>query len=46
MAFFPVLQTLNRELEEVIADKENLKSQVQDYIGEVARFEDVLAAKV
>ncbi|XP_071846888.1 uncharacterized protein [Apostichopus japonicus] len=38
-------QTLNRELEEVIADKENLKSQVQDYIGEVARFEDVLAAK-
>ncbi|KAJ8028410.1 hypothetical protein HOLleu_30630 [Holothuria leucospilota] len=38
-------QTINRELEEVIADRESLKSQVQDYISEVARFEDLLATK-
>ncbi|XP_006816961.1 centrosomal protein of 135 kDa [Saccoglossus kowalevskii] len=38
-------QTLNQELEEAIRDRETLKVQIQDYISEVSRIEELLAAK-
>ncbi|CAF2954853.1 unnamed protein product [Rotaria sp. Silwood2] len=38
-------QTLHQELEHVIDDKENLKLQVQEYIKEVAKCENVITQK-
>ncbi|GFS12272.1 centrosomal protein of 135 kDa-like [Elysia marginata] len=38
-------QKLNQELEEAVEEKECLKAQVQQYILEVRRIEDVLSAK-
>ena len=40
------LQKLNQELQEALEDKEGLKTQVQEYILEVKRIEDLLASKV
>uniref|UniRef100_A0A2C9JE12 Centrosomal protein of 135 kDa n=1 Tax=Biomphalaria glabrata TaxID=6526 RepID=A0A2C9JE12_BIOGL len=39
-------QKLNQELEDAIEEKEALKTQVQQYILEVRRFEDALSSKV
>ena len=41
-----LLQTLNQELQDSIEEKENLKEQVQDYIMDVKRIEELLSAKV
>lgn len=38
-------QTIHQELEHAIDDKENLKLQVQEYIKEVAKCENVIAQK-
>jgi 3-hydroxyacyl-CoA dehydrogenase len=40
------LQSLNAELEEALQEKEDLKNQVQDYVVEVKRAEDLIASKV
>lgn len=40
------VQKMNQELEDTIDEKEALKTQVQQYILEVRRIEDVLNAKV
>lgn len=39
-------QKINQELQEALEDKEGLKQQVQEYILEVRRIEDVLSSKV
>ena len=41
-----MLQSLNADLEETLQEKEDLKNQVQDYIVEVKRAEDLIASKV
>ena len=41
-----LLQNVNADLQESLMDRERLKSQVQGYIGDVKRTEEVLAAKV
>lgn len=46
IAVFSYLQKINQELQEALEDKEGLKQQVQEYILEVRRIEDVLASKV
>ncbi|XP_019624383.1 PREDICTED: centrosomal protein of 135 kDa-like [Branchiostoma belcheri] len=38
-------QAVHQDLEETMSDRERLKQQVQDYIAEVSRCEDLLAAK-
>ena len=40
------LQKLNNELQDTLAERESLKTQVQQYILEVRRVEDMLASKV
>lgn len=37
---------MNNELEEAITERETLKVQIQEYIAEVSRIEDLLAHKV
>lgn len=39
-------QRLNKDIKELIDERAELSDQVQDYIGEVKRVEDVLAQKV
>ena len=39
-------QTLHQELEHAINEKENLRLQVQDYIKEVSKCENIIAQKV
>ncbi len=41
-----ILQNINNELAEALEEKEQMKEQVQDYIMEVKRIEELLAAKV
>ena len=38
-------QNLNQELQDTVEEREQLKQQVQDYIIEVKRIEELLAAK-
>ena len=45
-SFLSPFQNLNQDLDEMIEERENLKLQVQDYVTEVRRVEDILAAKV
>ena len=41
-----ILQAVNTELEEAITDRETHRAQIQEYIAEVSRIEDLLAQKV
>ena len=41
-----IKQKINQELQEALEDKEGLKQNVQEYILEVRRIEDVLNSKV
>lgn len=43
---FNFFQKLNQELQDALDEKESLKTQVQDYMLEVRRTEDLLSAKV
>jgi centrosomal protein CEP135 len=39
-------QALNCDLDDVVGEREDFKIQVQDYVNEVKRVEDLLAEKV
>jgi len=41
-----ILQKLNQELEDALEEKENFRSQAQEYVMEVKRTEDLLSRKV
>lgn len=44
--YYSSIQNLNHDLQETLEEKEILKNQVQSYILEVQRVEDLLASKV
>ena len=46
VTFYLCVQKLNNELQDALAEREALKTQVQQYILEVRRVEDMLASKV
>ena len=46
VTFVLCVQKLNNELQDALAEREALKTQVQQYILEVRRVEDMLASKV
>ena len=43
---FCCIQSVNQELQDALNEREQLKNQVQDYLLEVKRIEELLSSKV